>query len=158
MILLLLTGSPLMKLRQFWPFQPPPDHTKCYLTAKSRSQPSIHIYRKSNFFSGNSKSMRGLMKIKKKLGREKILGHKFENGHTSKSNFFSKSSVNWMKKKLLCDMWARNNICQIFFTSTFPKLYQKVHRGLFTYYVIRQRRGGRGVTSGFRTISLSITG
>ena len=40
--LLLPTGSPLMKLRQFWPFQPPPDHTKCYLAAKSSPQPWIH--------------------------------------------------------------------------------------------------------------------
>ena len=32
----------LMKLRQFWPFQPPPDHTKCYLAAKSSPQPWIH--------------------------------------------------------------------------------------------------------------------
>ena len=45
--LLLPTGSPLMKLWQFWPFQSPPDHTKCYLTAKSSPQPSIHIFRKS---------------------------------------------------------------------------------------------------------------
>ena len=37
----------LMKLRQFWPFQPPPDPTKCFLTAKSSPQPSIHIFRKS---------------------------------------------------------------------------------------------------------------
>ena len=27
---------------------PPPDHTICYLTAKSSLQPSIHIFRKSN--------------------------------------------------------------------------------------------------------------
>ena len=38
-ILLLPTGSPLMKLWQFWPFQSPPDHTKCYLTAKISTQP-----------------------------------------------------------------------------------------------------------------------
>ena len=40
-----------MKLRQFWTFQPPPDHTKSYLTAKSSLQPSIRIFRKSDFVS-----------------------------------------------------------------------------------------------------------
>ena len=33
--LLLPTGSPLMKSWQFWLFQSPPNHTNCYLTAKS---------------------------------------------------------------------------------------------------------------------------
>ena len=45
--LLLPTGSPLMKLGQFWPLLPPPGQTKCYLTAKSSLQHSIHIFRKS---------------------------------------------------------------------------------------------------------------
>ena len=45
--LLLPTGSPLMKLGQFWPFGPPPDHPKWYLTSKSSPQPSISIFRKS---------------------------------------------------------------------------------------------------------------
>ena len=67
-LLLLPTGSPLMKLWQFWPFQSPPDHTKCYLTAKSSPQPSIHIFRKSqkklatfpiDFFRGIAKVWEG---------------------------------------------------------------------------------------------------
>ena len=45
--LLLPTGSPLMKISQFWPLLPPPGQTKCYLTAKSSLQHSIHIFRKS---------------------------------------------------------------------------------------------------------------
>ena len=44
-LLLLPTGSPLTKLRQFWPLLPPPKHTICCMTAKSSLQPSI--YRKS---------------------------------------------------------------------------------------------------------------
>ena len=67
-LLLLPTGSPLMKLWQFWPFQSPPDHPKCYLTAKSSPQPSIHIFRKSkkklatfpiDFFRGIAKVWEG---------------------------------------------------------------------------------------------------
>ena len=66
--LLLATGSPLLKSWQFWPFQSPPDHTKCYLTAKSSPQPSIHIFRKSkkklatfpiDFFRGIAKVWEG---------------------------------------------------------------------------------------------------
>ena len=66
--LLLPTVSPLMKLWQFWPFQSPPDHPKCYLTAKSSPQPSIHIFRKSqkklatfpiDFFRGMAKVWEG---------------------------------------------------------------------------------------------------
>ena len=62
--LLLPTGSPIMKLGQFWPFGPPPDHPKWYLTSKSSPQPSISIFRKSkkklatfpiNFFRGITK-------------------------------------------------------------------------------------------------------
>ena len=37
-----------MKLGQFWPLFPPRDHTyECFLTQKSRLEPSIHIFRKS---------------------------------------------------------------------------------------------------------------
>ena len=55
-------------LKQVWPLRPPPDHTKCNLTAKSSPQPNILIFRKRrrkklgtfpmNNFSGNHKSMR----------------------------------------------------------------------------------------------------
>ena len=59
--ILLPTGSPLMKLGQFWPLLPSPGKTKCYMNAKSSLQHSIHIFRKSqkklatfpiNFFRG----------------------------------------------------------------------------------------------------------
>ena len=45
--LLLPTGSPLMKLSQFWTLLPSPGQTNWYLTAKSSLQHSIHIFRKS---------------------------------------------------------------------------------------------------------------
>ena len=57
-----------MKSRKVWPLRPPPDHTKCNLTAKSSPQPSILIFRKSlkklatfpiNFFRGITKVWEG---------------------------------------------------------------------------------------------------
>ena len=62
--ILLPTGSPLMKLGQFWPLLPSPGQTKCYMTAKSSLLHSIYIFRKSkkklatfpiNFFRGIAK-------------------------------------------------------------------------------------------------------
>ena len=66
--ILLPTGSPLTKLGQFWPLLTSPGLTKCYLTAKSSLQHSIHIFRKSqkklatfpiNFFRGITKVWEG---------------------------------------------------------------------------------------------------
>ena len=45
--ILLSTGSPLMKLGQFWPLLPSPGQTKCYMTAKSSLPYSIYIFGKS---------------------------------------------------------------------------------------------------------------
>ena len=67
-LLLLPTGSPLMKFRQVWPLRHSPDHTKRNLTEKSSPQPSILIFRKSqkklatfpiNFFRGIAKVWEG---------------------------------------------------------------------------------------------------